>query len=591
MSDGKREERRGLDIDWDAFEDQIDREIDSLFVPAEASAEPSTGSGVVSEEDKPAKGSPVPVAEPPGGFRQDEGERTGIDLRALEMEVDREIDNVFVPVEAFPSSAAVLPASGTVLEGAQKTGSSSPGRETTTKDAPAASAAFSGEPQSSPVKEDTESLPSLIEVLNVAYLSLDWECSAQNIAAMDSSLVRLEPFCAGSISLRNLYKILRSVLQRMKTRPSEIDGRLLDMVRDGYNLLRVLLVSESSPTPGQVEGLKSLISRFQTLKSGPQQPPSAPDKTVPPTKPSAPPAVGTAHSDGPVPAGMTPETCSLGGLRNWLEVYGAQAAEAALGMEVENKLLTHMEEMLGKTPSLAPLMTRVGRIRSNLERHIVFFKTRGEEWSGRMETLREIESSLDRHAPSESGSRPFSPELPQTVMAKRENDALPQRRALSAVICIVMMSGRPIAVPASGVVRIAPVSFKKADRIHAQGYARLSDFKPMFKGVKTGVFGLWGELSENTLLDFRFMYIRTLPGEGGEVVPRKGGAFLLSNGRDHGILIADGSEFEIRCREEIVSAEEKTGEGVAECWTFPDGKVIDVLDLDGVLTSARREEV
>ncbi|HYA43729.1 MAG TPA: hypothetical protein VEF34_20695 [Syntrophobacteraceae bacterium] len=232
-----RQNQAAAKIDFKTLELEIDREIDSLFVPA---AERTAGSPRRREAHEGAQFNPN---RDKGQSGADAG--AGVDLDALQAEIDKEIDNLLVPAAR----------SGWVRGSTRISGPDQPEKVESTP----------------PAFEDigkyqAYELSGLIELFNAAYLSLDWEFSRQNIEKLIDALGRLEAFASRSSEAKTVLRILDVILKRLRERPHAVNNMLVQLIRDSQGLLAHMLLMECNTGPHEKQRLKDLIQRFQELR-------------------------------------------------------------------------------------------------------------------------------------------------------------------------------------------------------------------------------------------------------------------------------------------------------------------------------------
>ena len=232
-----RQKEAASKIDFKTLGLEIDREIDSLFVPA---VDRTGEAGRPREEDDSAQ------FDPSGGKGQSGAELAArVNLHALQVEIDKEIDNLLVP--------------------AARSGWG--GRSTRTPDPQQPENIVSKPPAFDDVqKYQMHELSGLIELFNAAYLSLDWELSRQNIERFIDALDRLAPFASRSSEAKSVFRILDVILKRLRDRPHAVNSRLVQLIRDSQGLLAHMLLMEGGTGPHEKQRLRDLIQRFQELR-------------------------------------------------------------------------------------------------------------------------------------------------------------------------------------------------------------------------------------------------------------------------------------------------------------------------------------
>jgi hypothetical protein len=101
----------------------------------------------------------------------------------------------------------------------------------------------------------------------------------------------------------------------------------------------------------------------------------------------------------------------------------------------------------------------------------------------------------------------------------------------------MVLGGKWLALPASRVVKATRSGQKTGRKVLKRGYATLSDFRPLFRGVMSGVTGQWAELGTKELGAYRFepMGFDFTGGgvAGGQI------AVLASDGQAHRVIFCD----------------------------------------------------
>ncbi|MDR3554711.1 MAG: hypothetical protein P4L55_08145, partial [Syntrophobacteraceae bacterium] len=106
--------------------------------------------------------------------------------------------------------------------------------------------------------------------------------------------------------------------------------------------------------------------------------------------------------------------------------------------------------------------------------------------------------------------------------------------------CLLMANGKWFALPASRVVKVVRSNRRTSRKVFTRGYATLADFKPLFRGINSGLLGQWAELDPEELNAYRFEPLETVP------VDRHGArpmAVLVSDGKTNRIVFCDTLNF------------------------------------------------
>ena len=684
---GSDEEKdKGLEIDFDVFEKQIDLEIDKLFVPSEFTAVEAGQVQEIDEEKKEDIQGPIEmeplvlessdivyVEEPPSASRKEDHQETAftaeeiefltpvepiavspereMQVEALRREESAELEILFQD-SSGPAEAEIefsLPARDVepAMElGKPEIGSFQPdeipdleigfaepliplslsaespevrGRIGSPFTAPASPAAPT--PQISRQKEsheqmlaqfcqpdDPEELDRLIEAVDIAYLTIDWDFSAENIAALESALLDLQPYWKRVHEASSIVKVMRAVLQHLKKQTDSASPPIIDFISNSLEFLKSIMLSEIGPGPRERAQLRSLIDSLQSIKSG-----KAPAVKEP--KPEI---------ETPQPEGVGPETLSptaptsqaaaerlneilgspLREFGEWMASYRERSNVALQRLDEESQRLFQLEQTLGKKPALAPVTSRLTRVRSTMAEFISVFRQNELEWTNREESLRKLERSLSdvlSASPAEfiSAPPPASPHPPaspsaqepmvEAAPAQEEPEQPTAARAAFAEtmtkagelrqeqVCLFEIAGHRFALPASSVVKIEKLPDRKARKLIGRGYATLDDFKPLFKSLKTGLLGPFIDLPLRDLKAYRFLTLPqdilqlagTVSTETSSASPSQpvfGGVILVSNRQYHGMIFTDptGAEIqsetiEMTSRDEIILGMIQTG--------------------------------
>ena len=588
------------DVDLSSFELQIEKEIDSLFVPYErAPTEAASSFEADSGRAETAEKGAMPGLTPPVGpaFLTKPPAETSFheDFSIFEKELDSGIDSLFIPlspvVEEEPSRGGMgdIPGesrqgmtartpSAAIISAAAEGGA-------TPKAAPAAGGS-SAWGASVPRVERPPELSSLLESFSIAYLSLEWDFSGENITKFDNALGSLEPFCRKDPSVQSLHRLLKSLLHRLKTRPDSIDAELSEMVHEGQDLLRSLLISEGT-RPQDKEQLRLLVQRFQVLREkGPVG--RKPEEGAP--------AMGAGQAfavpgQGPLPAAAAdippkPDLSEVRGLLVRMETRRLTTEEAISGIAGECKRLLQIEGVMAKTPALAPLKIHVARIRANLDSQVSLLLSKAADWKEELEQAqRQLDVAEERFTVAVPAAAVLQHPVAPTVPLQHPAVAAESKGASGEIrkddICLFDVSGKHFAVLASQVVKVQKISGGVAKKLLKRGYATLADFKPFFRSIKAGVFGTWSGMPDGILGRYRFIPV---PPEllHVESLPAGGGVLLVSSGRNHGLIFIDSPEVDLHNETEIVVATTRSA-GVLGVVGQESGEPAEVLNLEALL--------
>ena len=523
-------------------------------------------------------------------------------MNAFDELIDREIDTLFTP--AGPSSVSVAPEPEAKIY-------EPPAKKLKPEAAKPASAAFSTAPAQHPesapqtvplppftleLDESTvkleptgtsdsqqSELQSCLDAANAAYLSLDWEFTAENARKYESAVAKLEPYARKSNAATSLYKMLQATARRIKSRPDQAGREVTEFFRDAHELLSPVLLGQGPLSGWERDKIKNLIQRFKTMRQKPLTPIEEVSPGAAPFQPSVSQVLAQPRVPAAVPSPFSAElddARSLKGFREWMEQQRSRADEGIAHVCEETRHLSEIEEVLARTSALAPLTARLTRIRKNLEEYVSTGRQMADEWPSQLSWLGRLESNFnllidlsssspDLKVPSVVSPAPQAPPS-QGVETRRER------------LCIFTLSGKTLGVPASNVVKVIKTSPKKAFHILSRGHASLQDFASLFGSLKSGLGDTWKALPSKTLKNLRFVPIRCeLLDEAPEPHP-VGGAILVGLGPKYGLIFTDVPAVQFKDDAEII-IDGTTGKDVLGFILTEHGVPIEILNLDNLM--------
>ncbi len=527
----KTQAEPGADLDFGALQAEIDKEIDSQFVPLAQRAGRAKTAAVAHDtlRHEPKSEKNKTQAEP----------GADLDFGALQAEIDKEIDCLFVPAgkskqnqefvqtgnqEQHQNMQGVAPGSDAQSRPVARNSDSPSPKPFETTTSPEKYVETPPDDTFDSKKYHRHELSRLIETFNAAYLSLDWELSRKNIEKLLAAIRQLEPFASRSPDARSVLKITDAILKRLVDRPHAVNSKLIGLIRDSQGLLAHLLLMEDETGPHEKQRIEDIIQRFQDLRrralavKGETKRPKAEEilpEAMPPAqsdKLQAPREVPPASILSTKPQGPIEET------RNLIEkIYGSLSKNLEI-IDTELARLRQIEKALRRTPALVHIAGRLNEIANALKDQADILRfSRGE-----MKAL-----------------RPKSAELVDETAAGCENTGLahaptPVRRE---DLFLIASYGKWFALPACCVIRVARSPGKKALKILERGYATLADFTPVFRWFKSGVLGEWTKLPARELKSYRF---EPLESHSPDMVDPCGPmAVLASDGQTHRIIFGE----------------------------------------------------
>jgi hypothetical protein len=506
------EGQKGLEVDFSSFELEIEKEIDSLFVPLEneAVAQAKAAESSMETEKKQTSAAAIPVS--------------GTSDAVPPPPVSTELEEITI--------------------GFDQSESKKPGEEGT--GFPAFSVSLQPEDFTlviEPPVEDSSELKGLVEAFQASYLSLDWDFSSPNVLALSEVLAKLEPYCARASETDSIYKILKAVIQRVSSRPDSVSPQINEVMRDAQDLLkRFLLPDHSGVSASDRARLKDLVGRVHAIKNAQMRKEVRPSASAS-FEPSIPLSEFGPSESLPLSTGFIPFEGEPENLADWIGKAQNQLTGTLYGLQDVNRRLYQLEEILVSKPALAPLTARIRSVRSNLEQQISSVRNQESFWS----RLISVVNSRGIHLQGEGTGQPAV--AGQAV--RRESDpgdhaATNAPKTQREQVCVFMLGGRRCAVLSANVVKVQSLNAKKMNSIEKRGYGLLKDFKPFFKSIKAGLFGSWIGLPADILKTYQFLPIpHQALGIEKPLPLAVQGAVLVSNGQKHGIIWSESGSIDL----------------------------------------------
>jgi hypothetical protein len=554
--------QKGLELDLKNFELEIDKEIDSLFVPleneAEAQAQAAAPTMDIARPQPPAPAAPVSSAEAPAA-------QTFTVVQAEEITIGFD-----EPETNGMDGSMAIPADHVVEAQADDF--------TLIIDTP---------------MDTSNELKQLLESFQASYLSLDWDFSSPNVTALGKELANLEPYCTQASETDSLYKIMKAVLQRVSSRPDTVSPQLVEVMRDAQDLLRrFLLPGDTGVALEDRSRLKELVARVHAIKNAQVRKESKPPTVGMPDQAYSAPMYPSAEFS-PTPADFS----ALEGTENltdWIGQAQRQLRSTIDGLQDANRRLYQLEEILVSKPALAPLTARIKSVRSNIEHQIASVRHQETSWSRLISVVNERGIRFDAGSEVESAlgcekrAKTDGAFTAGRAMANNPSEYLTPRTQRDQV-CIFTLAGRRSAVLSANVVKIQSVNQKKTNGILKRGYGVLKDFKPFFKSIKTGLFGSWIGLPNDVLKKYQFMPLSHDAVSAEPITPDAvQSAILVSNGKHHGIIWSESGAIDIITETIELTSDSKTMMGRIR---RDSQEEIQVLNVDHLLKTMHQDDV
>lgn len=261
--------------------------------------------------------------------------------------------------------------------------------------------------------------------------------------------------------------------------------------------------------------------------------------------------------------GKMPDRWSLLELRTWIKSSRSLLNEAVTGFDLQLDRLKLIESALGKTAALAPVVSRIADIRGGLEHNLELLRGQNVDWDNRadwVENLARFSSAYDEKVHGEQTDLHPTPEIRpsrEIPIPKFEEliAAQPEADAAEDLIDVVLFhyAGKFFGLPASNVAKSVRLSAKKASEIADRGYGTLADVKSFFGGIRSGLTGPLAGMPKQELKALRFDIIDPEVFDAVPVPPDAHMAIFVSNGTNHGLILADSEKITLQKGAELVN--------------------------------------
>lgn len=558
------EKEQGIELDLEAFENEIGKEIDALFTP--------TGFGDEALEAPPK--APQEQFDFPMPDKPKASEKPVAVQAPVASGVFEEAFSIAEPLVA-PPTASVQPEPELVL---------TPVIDSFTP--------IMAEPLAETASANE--ITKLVESFEIAYLSLDWDFSKGNVSSLAATLDRLETHCRGRHETDSLYKILRAVLNHLAARPDGIPPEVNEVMRDAQQLLKRMLLSRGDVHHDDKQQLKTIIARVQAIKQKGIKKEEPQVEAVPETPLAKPELPGAdLRSTFDTKEMENADYYRMERMITWVDASREQLNVIHSQLHEENARLKRLEEICEKKPALAPLANRIAAIHANIQQQVNALWDRELEWQKSGDWLREM---VARHASQQLAVAHAEPppqalefmeteeaeplEIDATELLQEPSDPDEPALLLQDQVCAFTVSGKAFAVPTSNVIKVEPINQKKYKKIMERGFATLNDFKPFFKSLKNGVFSAWQGLPSGILKNYQFVPIPLEMLQVAEPRTEPAGLILLSNGRQHVMVATDSAGVEQFSATIATSSTDGAVFGAADDGL---GKSVELLNVEWIL--------
>jgi len=375
-------------------------------------------------------------------------------------------------------------------------------------------------PEVSKVAEE----PTLLELLEratVAYLSLDWEFTQDNLQAMANSVLAIESKVDPVPETRVLFTILKKLLEWFSSYEQTVSANSLTLFREVLQFLSKTLQRGQKIGDKEQKIINQFCKRFNILKK--QYNIKEPDLTMPPVPSEV--SVELKVAEGIVEtkpeARVVSKITSIQDLE--LEIRNLRKT-----LEEENLRLRRIIEILNDRPKLKPLGDRLLKVVHRYESYVDRIQNLEVALSSfKIDFPKGIMSDRDKEKTSPAKTlsegtfvEPAVAEPDFVGKEKGEVDSHIKEEAVSEAISrpsdeyesvkkiyVFLYQGKYFAIPADQLVKYDQISFKKAGSLMSKGFGTLKDVKPFFKKITHGVRGQWLYKPQQELKSMIFKYV------------------------------------------------------------------------------------
>ncbi|MDR3569395.1 MAG: hypothetical protein P4L43_15315 [Syntrophobacteraceae bacterium] len=147
------------------------------------------------------------------------------------------------------------------------------------------------------------------------------------------------------------------------------------------------------------------------------------------------------------------------------------------------------------------------------------------------------QSGAGNTTPLAAETQGVSPAPAATICEPRPETEAPMRSVLHTDVCLLVSEAKAIALPESCVVKVSRCTVRIWAKILKRGFATLSDFRPLFRSAKSGVFDNWAKLPPKELRSYKFEPLGF--DFCGPAIATGPIAVLASDGQTHRIIFCD----------------------------------------------------
>jgi hypothetical protein len=325
------------------------------------------------------------------------------------------------------------------------------------------------------------------------------------------------------------------ILKRLLDRPHAVNSILVRLIRDSHSLLADMLL-HGETGPAEKQKLKELFDRFNELRQRALAAKTGAGRQDLDTRPSA---AATVRADEIHPASETShvtmsatEAAFIVEFKDWMKNILCSLSENLKVFESEIARFPQIENSFAKAVDFASIGQKLNGFGNSLEAQADFLRDKRAElieWTLRISKLQNSHSNTNtpEQVAETAGGSGTTPKASVNVY----NESL----------YLIASNGKCLALPTGCVLKVARVSRKGKGKILERGYATLEDFSsPLFRWIKSGVFGKWAKKPRKELDSYRFEHVEPALFECSGKYGRM--AILASDGKEHAVIFADSAD-------------------------------------------------
>ena len=261
-------------------------------------------------------------------------------------------------------------------------------------------------------------------------------------------------------------------MSRLVIRPQLANPEIIEIIRDSQALLAHILLMQTETGPNEKQRVRNIINRFRTLREKALETKSAQAER----KKARPPDYSQAEiqaMEEVILDEKMPDRWSLRELQEWMESVGHSMQEILAGMDGEIKRIRQIEQVLVKARALTQVVAKLTDIRSGLEGRINVLREKQTEWIEKASYVENMERvTAEGETILQKSVELIGEQLPSASSEAPDKEPATQNDRF----CFFHFAGKLFGLPSSNVMKIQPLTHKKALGILKRGRAGLHEF-------------------------------------------------------------------------------------------------------------------